>query len=221
MAVAVKKISRGSKQGKKEYINEVKIISSLRHRNLVQLIGWCHVGGEFLLAYEYMPKGSLDSHLFGRTRPLTWSVGNKISFGLASAVLYLHEEWEQCVIQWERGYGCAESEPEMSLVEWVWDLYGSGLLAMAIDERELEASIKQAIHVMNFKAGGIPDLPKKMSVPMHYVPTPSEIPSSAGRLSRIATFYCPSATLMSKGATVCEDLALCLEIYGNFGAVVL
>ncbi|OWM66180.1 hypothetical protein CDL15_Pgr013397 [Punica granatum] len=135
MAVAVKKISRGSKQGKKEYINEVKIISSLRHRNLVQLIGWCHVGGEFLLAYEYMPKGSLDSHLFGRTRPLTWSVGNKISFGLASAVLYLHEEWEQCVIQWERGYGCAESEPEMSLVEWVWDLYGSGLLAMAIDER--------------------------------------------------------------------------------------
>lgn len=40
--VAVKKISSGSRQGRKEYITEVKTISSLRHRNLVQLIGWCH-----------------------------------------------------------------------------------------------------------------------------------------------------------------------------------
>jgi hypothetical protein len=46
MPIAVKKISRGSKQGKKEYITEVKIISRLRHRNLVQLIGWCHDRGE-------------------------------------------------------------------------------------------------------------------------------------------------------------------------------
>ncbi|XP_071706126.1 L-type lectin-domain containing receptor kinase IX.1-like [Rutidosis leptorrhynchoides] len=96
--VAVKKISRGSKQGKKEYITEVKIISSLRHRNLVQLIGWCHDEKEFLLVYEFMPNGSLDSHLFGGMRPLAWGLRYKISLGLASALLYLHEEWEQCVI---------------------------------------------------------------------------------------------------------------------------
>ncbi|CAL5365106.1 unnamed protein product [Camellia sinensis] len=98
MTVAVKKISRGSKQGKKEYITEVKIISQLRHRNLVQLMGWCHDKGEFLLVYEFMSNGSLDAHLFGKKSPLTWALRHKIALGLASALLYLHEEWEQCVV---------------------------------------------------------------------------------------------------------------------------
>ncbi|KAK3211111.1 hypothetical protein Dsin_015817 [Dipteronia sinensis] len=60
--------------------------------------GWCHDRGKFLLAYEFMPNGSLDSHLFGKKSPLAWSVRYKISLGLASALLYLHEEWEQCVV---------------------------------------------------------------------------------------------------------------------------
>uniref|UniRef100_A0A9I9DQ21 Protein kinase domain-containing protein n=1 Tax=Cucumis melo TaxID=3656 RepID=A0A9I9DQ21_CUCME len=64
LAVAVKKISRGLRQGRKEYITEVKIISQLRRRNLVQLVGWCYDKGEFLLVYEFMPNDSLDSHLF-------------------------------------------------------------------------------------------------------------------------------------------------------------
>ncbi|CAN1342790.1 L-type lectin-domain containing receptor kinase IX.1 [Linum perenne] len=96
--VAVKKISRGSKQGRKEYVTEVKVISMLRHRNLVQLIGWCHDRGEFLLVYEFMPNGSLDSHLFGRKPALSWSVRYRIAMGLASAIRYLHEEGDQCVI---------------------------------------------------------------------------------------------------------------------------
>jgi serine/threonine protein kinase len=96
--VAVKRVSKGSKQGKKEYISEVKIISRLRHKNLVQLIGWCHEQRELLLVYEYMPNGSLDSHLFGAKISLTWPVRYKIAHGLASALLYLHEEWEQCVV---------------------------------------------------------------------------------------------------------------------------
>ncbi|KAF3439169.1 hypothetical protein FNV43_RR17444 [Rhamnella rubrinervis] len=96
--VAVKRVSRGSKQGKKEYISEVKIISRLRHRNLVQLIGWCHEQGEFLLVYEFMPNGSLDSHLFHGKTILTWTLRYKVAVGLASALLYLHDEWEQCVV---------------------------------------------------------------------------------------------------------------------------
>ncbi|KAI3828652.1 hypothetical protein L1987_02760 [Smallanthus sonchifolius] len=96
--VAVKKISQGSKQGKKEYITEVKIISTLRHRNLVQLIGWCHDETQFLLVYEFMPNGSLDSHLFYKKTLLKWDVRYNIATGLASALLYLHEECEQCVV---------------------------------------------------------------------------------------------------------------------------
>ena len=96
--VAIKRVSSGSKQGKKEYISEVKIISQLRHRNLVQLVGWCHGKGELLLAYKFMPNGSLDSHLHGEDMFLTWPVRYKIANQLACALLYLHEEWEQCVV---------------------------------------------------------------------------------------------------------------------------
>jgi serine/threonine protein kinase len=96
--VAVKRVSKGSKQGIKEYASEVKIISRLRHRNLVQLIGWCHERGELLLIYEFMPNGSLDSHLFTEESLLIWEMRYKVAQGLASALLYLHEEWEQCVV---------------------------------------------------------------------------------------------------------------------------
>ncbi|KAI5675385.1 hypothetical protein M9H77_06335 [Catharanthus roseus] len=168
MTVAVKKISKGSKQGKKEYITEVKIISSFRHRNLVQLI--------------------------------------------ASALLYLHEEWEQCVIHRDikssnimlnsnfkvkiGAFGLArlfdheleiacgrktsdviqiDGNSETGLVEWIWNRYGKGELYSVIDQRlkgqfdpkrveclvkvgiwsahpdrNLRPSIRQVIQVLNF-----------------------------------------------------------------------
>jgi serine/threonine protein kinase len=96
--VAVKRVSRESRQGIKEYASEVKSISQLRHRNLVQLIGWCHENKDLLLIYEFMPNGSLDSHLFKGKSLLTWATRYKIVQGLASALLYLHEEWEQCIL---------------------------------------------------------------------------------------------------------------------------
>ncbi|KAG6571879.1 L-type lectin-domain containing receptor kinase IX.1, partial [Cucurbita argyrosperma subsp. sororia] len=96
--VAVKRISKGSKQGIKEYASEVKIISQLRHRNLVQLIGWCHEKGKLLLVYEFMPNGSLDAHLFKENNFLTWECRYRIAQGIASGLLYLHEEWEKCVV---------------------------------------------------------------------------------------------------------------------------
>ncbi|CAL9775444.1 unnamed protein product [Musa acuminata subsp. burmannicoides] len=96
--VAIKRVSRESRQGRKEYVSEVKIISRLRHRNLVQLVGWCHDRGEFLLVYEFIPNGSLDSYLYSPAAGLGWPARHKIALGLASALLYLHEEWEQCVV---------------------------------------------------------------------------------------------------------------------------
>ncbi|KAL4598059.1 hypothetical protein ACB092_11G031500 [Castanea dentata] len=97
MEIAVKKISSNSKQGKKEYTSEVRTISRLRHRNLVQLVGWSHEQ-EFVVVYEYMPNGSLDSHLFGKKSHLLWPERSKIVHGVASGLLYLHEEWGQCVL---------------------------------------------------------------------------------------------------------------------------
>jgi serine/threonine protein kinase len=102
--VAIKRVSKGSKQGRKEYATEVRIISRLRHRNLVQLVGWCRGGGELLLVYELMPNGSLDRHLYSSGSEdaddtlLPWPRRHDVVLGLGSALLYLHEEWEQCVV---------------------------------------------------------------------------------------------------------------------------
>ncbi|XP_030528102.1 L-type lectin-domain containing receptor kinase IX.1-like [Rhodamnia argentea] len=96
--VAVKRIFTDSKHSQKVFINEVKILSRAIHRNLVQFIGWCREEGEFLLVYEYMPNGSLDNHLFGSRKVLPWDVRHRIALGLASALNYLHEELEQCVL---------------------------------------------------------------------------------------------------------------------------
>ncbi|KAK2354726.1 L-type lectin-domain containing receptor kinase IX.1 [Trifolium repens] len=74
MEVAVKRVSKGSRQG------------------------WCHEKNELLLVYEFMPNGSLDFHLFGKGIMLSWNLRYKIALGLASSLLYLHEEWEQCVV---------------------------------------------------------------------------------------------------------------------------
>ncbi|KAI3755512.1 hypothetical protein L1987_55314 [Smallanthus sonchifolius] len=259
--VAVKRVSKSSKQGIKEYASEVKIISRLRHRNLVQLTGWCHEKEELLLVYEYMENGSLDSHLFKAKSLLTWGTRYKIAQGLASALLYLHEEWEQCIlhrdikssnvmldsnfnaklgdfglaklVDHEKGsqttmlagtlgymapecvvtgratkesdvfsFGvvaleiacgrkCIEfkdQEEHIRLLEWVWELYGTGTLLDVVDSRlgldfeekeikclmitglwcvhpdsELRPSMRQVVQVLNFGAS-LPILPTKMPV---------------------------------------------------------
>ncbi|XP_057478269.1 L-type lectin-domain containing receptor kinase IX.1-like isoform X2 [Actinidia eriantha] len=89
--IAVKKISSTSKQGEKEYLAEICTIGRLRHKNLLQLQGWCHDRDELLLVYEYMPNGSLDRYI-GKGEFLDWTTRYKILMGLASALVYLHEE---------------------------------------------------------------------------------------------------------------------------------
>jgi len=81
--VAIKRVSKTSRQGRREYVSEVTIISRLRHRNLVQLVGWCHDGDELLLVYELMTNGSLDTHLYGTSNVLTWPIRYNIILGMA------------------------------------------------------------------------------------------------------------------------------------------
>ncbi|PNY11541.1 L-type lectin-domain containing receptor kinase IX.1-like protein, partial [Trifolium pratense] len=259
VAAIKRRISPNARQGKKQYSAEVKIISQLRHRNLVKLNGWCHKKNELILIYEYMPNGSLDFHLFREGSILSWHLRYNIVLGLASALLYLQEEWEKCVIHRDikssnimldsnfntklgdfglarlmdhekgsettvvagtRGYlapeymdtgkarkesdifsfgvvlleiACGkkaihyqELEGEVSLVEWVWELYGlKNIIAAAdrklygqFDVKELECllvvglwcanpdstsrpSIKTVIKALNFEAP-LPILPQNM-----------------------------------------------------------
>ncbi|KAK9158852.1 hypothetical protein Scep_005426 [Stephania cephalantha] len=97
--VAVKRISHESKQGLREFVSEISSIGRLRHRNLVQLLGWCRRRGDLLLVYDFMPNGSLDQFIFDSSKlVLNWEKRFRVLKGVASGLLYLHEEWEQVVV---------------------------------------------------------------------------------------------------------------------------
>lgn len=65
--IAVKQLSSKSKQGNREFVNEIGMISALQHPNLVKLYGCCIEGNQLLLIYEYMENNSLASALFAET----------------------------------------------------------------------------------------------------------------------------------------------------------
>ncbi|KAB1996923.1 hypothetical protein ES319_D13G264800v1 [Gossypium barbadense] len=72
--VAIKRVSHSSKLGMKEFIAEIATMGRLRHRNLVQLLGYCRRKGELLLVYDFMANGSLDTFLFTNEKMnLNWS----------------------------------------------------------------------------------------------------------------------------------------------------
>ncbi|XP_058099364.1 L-type lectin-domain containing receptor kinase IV.1-like [Magnolia sinica] len=97
--VAVKRVSHESRQGMREFISEIMSLGRLRHRNLVQLLGYCRRKKELLLVYDFMPNGSLDKLLFNHPNSmLSWNRRFRIIKGVASGLLYLHEEWEQVVL---------------------------------------------------------------------------------------------------------------------------
>ncbi|KAI3995183.1 hypothetical protein MKX01_031985 [Papaver californicum] len=96
--IAVKRCRHSGGQGKAEFLSELSIIGTLRHRNLVTLLGWCHEKGEILLVYDFMPNGSLDKALFEAKFLLPWPNRKRVLMGVASALAYLHEECESQVI---------------------------------------------------------------------------------------------------------------------------
>ncbi|EER96629.1 hypothetical protein BDA96_02G189900 [Sorghum bicolor] len=98
LTVAVKTLNHDGLQGHKEWVAEVDFLGNLHHPNLVRLIGYCVEDDQRLLVYEFMPRGSLDNHLFRRSLPLPWAIRMKVALGAAKGLAFLHEEAERPVI---------------------------------------------------------------------------------------------------------------------------
>ncbi|OAY24321.1 probable serine/threonine-protein kinase PBL15 [Manihot esculenta] len=89
--VAVKLLDIEGLQGHREWLAEVIFLGQLRHPNLVKLIGYCCEDEERLLVYEFMPRGSLENHLFKRISvSLAWGTRLKIAIGAAKGLSFLH-----------------------------------------------------------------------------------------------------------------------------------
>ncbi|XP_059648878.1 probable serine/threonine-protein kinase PBL3 [Cornus florida] len=98
MVIAVKKLKPEGFQGHKEWLTEVKYLGQLHHPNLVKLIGYCTDGDNRLLVYEFMPKGSLENHLFRRgAQPLSWATRIKVAIGAARGLSFLHDAEAQVI----------------------------------------------------------------------------------------------------------------------------
>ncbi|OEL16453.1 putative serine/threonine-protein kinase Cx32, chloroplastic [Dichanthelium oligosanthes] len=100
MVVAVKKLNHESVQGLQEWQSEVNFLGRLSHPNLVRLLGYCVEDRELLLVYEFMPKGSLENHLFrkgGSFEPLPWNLRLRIAIGAARGLAFLHSSEKQII----------------------------------------------------------------------------------------------------------------------------
>lgn len=92
--VAIKKLIHVTGQGDREFMAEMETIGKIKHRNLVPLLGYCKIGEERLLVYEYMKWGSLEAVLHdktkGRESKLDWPARKKIAVGAARGLAFLH-----------------------------------------------------------------------------------------------------------------------------------
>uniref|UniRef100_A0A2N9J3B7 Protein kinase domain-containing protein n=1 Tax=Fagus sylvatica TaxID=28930 RepID=A0A2N9J3B7_FAGSY len=94
--IAVKRMQTGpvGEKGLNEFMSEIVVLTKVRHRHLVALLGYCLDGNERLLVYEYMPQGTLSQHLFNWSelglKPLEWTRRLTIALDVARGVEYLH-----------------------------------------------------------------------------------------------------------------------------------
>ncbi|KAK3020253.1 hypothetical protein RJ639_045577 [Escallonia herrerae] len=95
VVIAVKRLNQEGFQGHKEWLAEVNYLGQFSHPHFVKLIGYCSEDDHRLLVYEFMPRGSLDNHLFRRGsyfQPLSWNLRLKVALGAAKGLAFLHSD---------------------------------------------------------------------------------------------------------------------------------
>ncbi|KAK4253470.1 hypothetical protein QN277_010138 [Acacia crassicarpa] len=92
---AIKVLSAESRQGVREFLTEIKVISEIEHENLVKLYGCCVEGNHRILVYNYLENNSLAQNLIGRRHSsiqFNWRMRTRICIGVARGIAFLHEE---------------------------------------------------------------------------------------------------------------------------------
>ncbi|KAJ9553841.1 hypothetical protein OSB04_017886 [Centaurea solstitialis] len=155
--IAVKRLSKSSRQGLDEFENEAICIAKLQHRNLVKLLGYCIQGEETMLIYEYMPNKSLDFFIFGwdiflipfvkndlRKSLLDWPQRFHIIHGIAGGLLYLHQDSRLRVVHMDLKAGNILLDCNMNP-----KISDFGLARM-FKEHESEANTKRVVGTLGY-----------------------------------------------------------------------